>query len=62
MCKFFVLLGNRQAFLGMTDIDVLNIINININAIGTDHIGGNDNCCTNKATFQSRHDVGNRQN
>ena len=37
----------------MPNIDVLNIININIHSIGTEHEGGNDNCCTNKATAQS---------
>ena len=53
MCTFFVALGNGQALLGMSDIDVLNNINIIINSIGTEHGGGNDNCCTNKATFNS---------
>ena len=47
MFKFFVVPGNGQALLGMPDIDALNIININ--SIGTEHDGGNDNCCTNKA-------------
>ena len=37
----------------MPDIDMLNIININIDSIGTEHSGDTDNCCTNKATFQS---------
>ena len=36
MCTFFVVLGNRKALLGMSDIDVLNIINININTIHTE--------------------------
>ena len=34
----------------MPDIDTLNIINIKIHSIGTEHGGGNDNCCKNKAT------------
>ena len=50
MCKFFVVLGNGQALLGMPTIGVLNITNININSIGTEHGGSNDNCCTNKTT------------
>ena len=53
MCKSFVVLGNWQALLGMPDIDVLIIININIHSIGREHGGGNDNCCTNKAAAQS---------
>ena len=32
---------------------MLNIKNININSIGTEHGGDNDNNCTNKATSQS---------
>ena len=39
--------------MGIPDIDVLNIININIHSIGTEHNGGNDNCCTNKAAAHS---------
>ena len=35
MCIFFVVPGNRQALLGMPDIDMLSIIKINCNAIGT---------------------------
>ena len=49
----FVVPGNGQTLLGMPDIDTLNIINISINSIGTEHGGGKDNCCTNKATHQS---------
>ena len=47
--QIFVVPGNRQALLGMPDIDILNIININIHSIGTEHSGGNDPCCTNNA-------------
>ena len=43
----------RQPLLGMPDIDVLNIINIYINSIGTEHDGGSDNYCTNKPTSKS---------
>ena len=42
-----------QAFWGMPDIDMLNIIRRNIHSIGPEHSGGNDNCCTNKADTQS---------
>ena len=53
LCKFSVVLGNGQALLGMADIDTLDIININIHSIGTEHGGGKVNCCTNKAAAQS---------
>ena len=33
-CKFFVVLGNRQAFLGMPETDMLNMIKVNIHQIG----------------------------
>ena len=49
----FVVHGNGKALLGMHYIDALNIININIHSVGTEHGGGNDTCCTNKATPQS---------
>ena len=52
MYTFFVVVENRQALLAMPDIDVLNVININITSIGTEHGGGKDNCCTNEATAQ----------
>ena len=35
MCQFFIVPGNGQALLGMPDIDVLNIMNLNIKSIGT---------------------------
>ena len=34
--NFIVVPSNRQAFLGMPDIDVLNILNISIHAIGAE--------------------------
>ena len=51
--QIFAVLGKGKASLGMPDTDILNIININIHSIGTEHGRGNDNCCTNKATAQS---------
>ena len=60
MCKFIVVPGKRQALLGVPNIDTLNIININ--SICTEHSGGNDNCCTNKATSQSADMTPERQN
>ena len=47
------MLGNGQALLGMPDIDVLDIININVKTIDTEDGRGSDNCCTNKAIPQS---------
>ena len=35
MCRFFVLPGNGQALLDMPDVDMLNIIKITCNTIGT---------------------------
>ena len=35
ICNFFVVPRNRQALLGMPNIEILNIININCNATGT---------------------------
>ena len=53
MNKIFVVPGNGQALLDLPVIDAINIININIHSIGTEHDGGNNNCCTNKATAKS---------
>ena len=49
MCKFFVFPGNRQALLGMTDIDMLNIIHVNCNTIDKQETGKANNCSTNTA-------------
>ena len=57
MCKFFVVPGIRQALLGMPDIKMLNIININCNTIDTHENDRADNCRTNTAICQgSRHE------
>ena len=45
-CVHFVVMpGNGQALLGMPDIEVLNIININVNTIDMKDGRGTDNCC-----------------
>ena len=57
MCKFFLVPGNRQALLGMPDIDMFNIIDINCNTIdihGTDSV---NTCRTNMAICQSTRHV-----
>ena len=41
-CRFFVVPRNRQALLGTSDIDALNILKINICAIGTEQTRGKD--------------------
>ena len=41
---FFVVPGNGQALLAMPDIDVLDVIKINIHAIGAEQIRCSDNC------------------
>ena len=51
-CRFFVGPSNGQALLGMPDTDVLNIIKINIHAIGTEQTGDSDKCCTNMHIVQ----------
>ena len=57
MCEFFVVPGNRQALLGMPDIDTVNFININCNTIDTQETDRTCNCSTNTAIHQgSRHE------
>ena len=40
----FVFLGNREALLGMPDIELLNTLNIKCNTIGTDKEENSTNC------------------
>ena len=35
-CIFFVVPANGEALLGIPDIELLNILNINCNTVGTD--------------------------
>ena len=51
-CRFFIVPRNGQASLGMSNIDMLNIIKINIHSIGSEQTGGSDNCCANMHTVQ----------
>ena len=51
-CRFFVVPRNGQAMLGMPDIDTLNILKVNIHAIGAEQTRGSDNCCANICTIQ----------
>ena len=51
-CNFFVVLRNRQALLGMPDIDVHDIIKINIHTIGAEQTRGSDNCFANMHAIQ----------
>ena len=53
MCKFFVVPGSGQALLGMPDIAMLNIININCTTIVTHGANSTNNCSTNTAIHQS---------
>ena len=53
MCKFFAVLGNGQALLGMPDINTLNIIKINCNTIDTHGNDSANNCSTHIAIHQS---------
>ena len=51
-CKFFVVPGNGQVILGMSDTDVLNILKININLIGAEDARDSDKQCVNTHTVQ----------
>ena len=42
----------QTGLLGMSDIDLLNIINVTIHSIGTEHAEDGDNCNTNKTAAQ----------
>ena len=52
MCNFYVVPWNRQALVGMPDIDTLNITNINCNTIDTQETDRANNCCTNTVICQ----------
>ena len=52
MCEFFEVSGNGPAFLGMPDIDILNIIHINCNTVDTQETDRANNCNTNTAIHQ----------
>ena len=55
--KFLVVLGNRQALLGMPNINMLNIIRINCNTIDTQETDRGSNCSTNTPIcLGSRHE------
>ena len=51
-CRYFVVPSNGQALLSMPDIDMLNILKVNIHAIGADQTRGSDNCCTKMHAIQ----------
>ena len=48
ICNFFVVPGNRQALLGPADIELLNILTISCNTIGTQRKDKDVNCSTNR--------------
>ena len=45
-CRLFLAPRNGQVLLGMSDIDVLNIIKIIIYTISAEQTVGSSNCCT----------------
>ena len=55
MSKFFVVLGNNPAYLGMPDIIMLNIIKINCNKIGTHRNGSADKCGKTQPSTRAQH-------
>ena len=65
---FFVVPGNGETLLGMPDIELLNLLNINCNTVGTNKEGkgtkgnmrigsvlnaGNEQCCANTGPERS---------
>ena len=52
ICNIFVVPGNRQALLGMPDIEILNILTMNCNTMGTQETNRAAICCTNTANSQ----------
>ena len=54
-CKFFVVSGNGQAFLGMPDTDTLYIIKINIHSIGAEDVRDSDWCANMHTAQGSNH-------
>ena len=51
-CRFFSSSQKWTGFLGVPDIDVLNIIKVNIHSVGTENTGDGDNHCANKPVVQ----------
>ena len=49
-CIFIVVPGNREVLLGMSDIEQLNILNINCNTIGIDKEEKGKNCNMRKGS------------
>ena len=52
-CIFFVVPGNREVLLGMSDTELLNILNINCKTIGTDKEEKGVNCNMRKDSVLS---------
>ena len=52
ICNFFAVLGNGQVLLGMPDIEILNILSINCNTVGTHETDTPARCSTNTAKSQ----------
>ena len=50
--NLFVVLGNGQALLGISDIKLLDILTINCNTIYTQDAGRADKCSTNTMNCQ----------
>ena len=50
--NFFVVPGNRQALLGVPDIETLNILTMNCNTVDMQDTDRADKCSTNIAKFQ----------
>ena len=49
---FFAVSGNGQVLLGMPDIEILNILTVNYNTIGTKEIDRTAKCSANTANSQ----------
>ena len=58
MCNFFVVPGNGQVSSGMPDIEILKILTIQCNIIGTEEVDKYTNCSTNRPVT---HGAGSKQ-
>ena len=47
MCSFFIVPGNKQPLLGMSDIETLGMLTINCNTIDMKEADGPENCKAN---------------
>ena len=54
MCNFLVVPGYRQTLLGMPDMEILNILSVGCNTIGTKEAGRDAKCSTNTPSTHNK--------